>query len=80
MVGWLKEVDRSAFQSMGQSVLRLEMRNSQALKENRDFARADEPDPVPSGDWGRFARPMEVTIDKRPCSSITPDQGNAPTI
>ena len=45
--GWLaqKEVDRSAFQSMAQSVLRLEMRNSQSLKKKQKLARADESDP-----------------------------------
>jgi len=36
--GWLaqKEVDRSAFQSMAQSVLSLEMRNSHSLKEKTE--------------------------------------------
>ncbi|MEC7201312.1 MAG: hypothetical protein VXW84_11770 [Verrucomicrobiota bacterium] len=36
--GWLaqKEVDRSAFQSIAQSVLSLEMRNSQSLKEKTE--------------------------------------------
>ena len=39
--GWLaqKVVDRSAFQSMAQCVLRLEMRNSHSLKEKQKLCK-----------------------------------------
>ena len=82
--GWLaqKEVDRSAFSPWLRVCCVWKCATvSPSRKKTRDFARPDESDPgFSSGDWGRFAQPMEVTIDKRPCSSITPDQGTTPTI